>query len=479
MALQTAEVRRRAPVAGLLREGGTATRIRLLAAAVALLAVALAAVLTAEAGRQRDALRLIGHQAAPEVVATADLYFALNDMDAQLANALLVGDDTTLGFTRAQALRLYDQRRAQVSRDLQQAAAASSDPATAQRVRELLDALGRYETLAARTILLDEQAPHRPGETPAAALAEYRQASAQLAGELLPAARDLTDRHAAALERTYEDEHAHLLAVRAWLVALGGLLLVALAGLQVYLARRFRRALNAPLLAATALAVALAGGGIALASSTAEHLRAAKQDAFDSILVLQRARAVSYDANADESRYLVDPQRAGQYEAAFLAKTQELVTLDGASLATYDDRLDAALQAYRRQHADVGWHGYFGTEFRNITFAGERAAAETALTRFATYQADDRHIRELVAGGDRRGAIAFCTSYREGDSNYAFDQYDKALVALVDINQRAFDGHINDAERQLSSATYAPAALGAAVLAMLLLGLRGRLREYR
>ncbi len=39
-------------------------------------------------------------------------------------------------------------------------------------------------------------------------------------------------------------------------------------------------------------------------------MRAAKKDAFDSILALSQTRAVSYDANADESSYLVDPGRA-------------------------------------------------------------------------------------------------------------------------------------------------------------------------
>jgi hypothetical protein len=44
-------------------------------------------------------------------------------------------------------------------------------------------------------------------------------------------------------------------------------------------------------------------------SAETAHLKVAKQDAFDSILALTQARAVSYDANADESRYLVDPAR--------------------------------------------------------------------------------------------------------------------------------------------------------------------------
>ena len=47
----------------------------------------------------------------------------------------------------------------------------------------------------------------------------------------------------------------------------------------------------------------------------------AKSEAFDSIVALSQARAVSDDANADESRYLVDPARAGQYQQAFEDKS--------------------------------------------------------------------------------------------------------------------------------------------------------------
>ncbi|MFC5006287.1 hypothetical protein ACFPIJ_51765 [Dactylosporangium cerinum] len=454
-------------------------RTRLLAVAAAVFVAGLVTVLTVEVGRERDGLRVIGHQAAPEVVATSDLYFALNDMDAQLANALLVGNDTTLGFTRAQALDIYQQRRQQVSRDLQQAAAAAADPVTAKSVRDILDGLGQYETLAAQTILLDQQADHAAGQASGAALAQYRLATDLLAAVLLPAARSLTEHHAEALERTYEGERGRVLAVRGWLILLGFLALAGLVVLQVHLARRFHRALNAPLVAATMFVVVLAGAGVASTSSVAEHLRAAKKDAFDSNLVLNRARAISYDANADESRYLVDPDRADRYEEAFLAKTLQLVTLDGATLTTVDGALDRTWQAYRHDHRAVGWQGYLGAEFRNITFDGERAAAETAFTRYQTYQLDDRRIRQLVNDGKRRDAIAFCTSYAPGDSNYAFDQYDQALVVLIDINQRAFDGSIHDGEQELSRWPFVPAGIAAAVLALLFLGLRRRLAEYR
>ncbi len=124
-----------------------------------------------------------------------------------------------------------------------------------------------------------------------------------------------------------------------------------------------------------------------------------------------QARAVSYDANADESRFLVDPGRAAFYQRSFLTKSDELADLPGVGIFQYDDALAKAMVGYRADHGDVRFGGYLGAEFRNITFPGERAAAEKTLAAYQVYERDDRHIRALNASGNLRGAIAFDTSY--------------------------------------------------------------------
>lgn len=104
------------------------------------------------------------------------------------------------------------------------------------------------------------------------------------------------------------------------------------------------------------------GLGLVIASSAqlaaeASHLQMAKKDAFDSILALTQARAVSYDANADESRYLVDPGRAAQYQQAFLSKSQQLADVGNVGIFQYDAALAAAVSAYQADHADVRFGG--------------------------------------------------------------------------------------------------------------------------
>lgn len=147
-------------------------------------------------------------------------------------------------------------------------------------------------------------------------------------------------------------------------------------------------------------------------------------------------------------------------------------------MPAFDQRFATAIRAYQQDQRNVEWYGYFGTEFRNITFVGERAAAETTLQRYQVYQVDDRRIRKLATSGRLRDAIAFCTSYDPGQSNWAFDRYDKALAALIGINQHAFEGSIAGGERQLRGWTVIPVVAGVAVLGLLWLGLRRRLAEY-
>jgi hypothetical protein len=163
-----------------------------------------------------------------------------------------------------------------------------------------------------------------------------------------------------------------------------------------------------------------------------------------------------------------------------LDKTQELAGLPGTDLAHYDAAFAAALEAYRVRNSDVRFTGFFGTELNNITFDGERAAAEKTFAAYQVYQRDDRRIRSLAAGGDLRGAIVFCIGTSAGESNYDFGQYDTALTALIDINQRAFDAAIRDGDSELDGWTGVIPAVAVLVLAALVLvGVRPRLSEYR
>jgi hypothetical protein len=262
-------------------------------------------------------------------------------------------------------------------------------------------------------------------------------------------------------------------------IVLAVLLAAALVALQVHLAARFRRLLNPALVAATVLAVAFAAVTVARLNAGSGHLQVAKRDAFDSIQALSLARAVSYDANADESRYLVDPGRAAQYQQAFLAKSQQIVNVGPVGISGYDAALAADIRAYQRDNSDVRFGGYLGAEFRNITFPGERQAAFATLLTFQRYERDDRILRALAAR-NLAAAVAYDIGTAPGQSDGAFNQYDAALSAVIAVNSSAFTGAVRDSEDGAAGWDLGFPALGLVLLAGLAVaGVRPRLAEYR
>ena len=104
----------------------TPGRIRALAAVAVLAIAGFYVVANIAIGNARDGLRVIGHDAGPQVLATGDLYFALSDMDSQVAGILLTGREHSLGTSRQQALNRYAQDRATADRAAMQAAELSA-----------------------------------------------------------------------------------------------------------------------------------------------------------------------------------------------------------------------------------------------------------------------------------------------------------------------------------------------------------------
>ncbi len=422
----------------------------------------------------------VGDRQAPQVLDATGLYQALTDLDAQSANLIMFGSDSSLSSQRSAALSAYTADRTTADRDLQRATLDAAGNAAVQRaLADVLDGMGRYQDLDGRALALNDAA-HRPaGHSDAAAVAEYRQATDLMRTTLLPAADRLVQANNDAFDSTYDAERSLLGSAVWWTVAMGIALLAALVGLQVWLAARFRRVINPALAAATLLVVVFTGLAGSLWADEREHLRYARRDAFDSVVALSRARAVAYDANADESRYLLDPGRAAQYRDAFEAKSQQILALPGASITTYDSALTTAVTAYQANHSDVRFGGFYGTEFRNITFPGERAAAEQTLAAYQVYERDDRTIRALADSGKLDQAIAYCTSYAPGASNAAFTAHDTALQKVIAINTTAFDQGVRDGRNELSARIPLLAASIGLALLLCLLGVRPRLAEFR
>lgn len=456
----------------LLRLRTVPARIRAWTAAGVVAVLGLFGVTAMAIGDARDGLRIIGHDAGPQVVATADLYYALSDMDTQVANILLVGEER-LGGGREQAMARYDQRRAEAGRAVLEAAdLAREDEVERQTVRQLLNGLSRYERLAAQALLLNDQADHAAGPPPRPVIELYRQATDLMRHDLLPKAYNLTLDSGSIVRRTYEEQRTAVLNGRIAVVAAGVVTVVVLLGLQVYLARRFRRILNPPLLAATLVVTVLVGMAAGLLEREAANLRTAKEDGFNSVLALSRARAIGNSLHGDQSRFLLDPERADTYGQVYLDKSQSVLYTPAGNLDKYYAGLRGVVADYPGK---VAFLGFLGDEARNAGTADRREALADTLRRYEAFQQNDRRLRALSAAGQTGQAIRF----QMDALGRSFEEYDQALVSLTAMHQRTFQAAIADGDDRLTGWDYAlPGAILVAV-ALIFVGVRPRLLEYR
>jgi hypothetical protein len=469
-------------VAGLGRLGLRTTpgRIRALAAVVVLAMAGFYVVANIAVGNARDGLRVIGHDAGPQVLATGDLYFALSDMDSQVADILLAGGGSRLDAVQ-HALSRYRQDRARADRAALQAAELSAgDPTDQATVRSVLDGLGQYEQLANQAIVLDQQANRPAGPPTATVTAVYRQATDLMKLQLLPQAYNLTLAGGATVREAYEAKRSAASSGRVWVALTGLAVLVALAGLQIYLVARFRRRVNFALALATAVLIVLGVSSLRLLSGEATQLQLAKTDGFDSILTMSRAQAISNSMHADEIRFLLDPGRTDTYSLDYLYKSQTILYVDSGNLGAYYTKLGVAMRAYQASSPTVSFFGFYGAEAR----AHPGPALTAVLMRFQQVQADDQRIRQLAVAGHGRQAIAVLTGQTAGSSSYDFDRYDQAIVSLIGLRRQTFDQAIRTGDQDLGRSVLGSwagllplAALGLAIL--VIAGVRPRLAEYR
>jgi hypothetical protein len=447
--------------------------------------VALFAATTVAAGDARQGLQVIGRDAGPQVVATADLYYALSDIDSLIAGVLLIGEEHEFGIGRAEALDRYDERRRQAHDAILQAdALAAGDQVDQQTVREVLEGLGRYEQLIARALQLSEQQEYAPGAAPDQVLTLYRQSTDLMRLDLLPKAYNLTLESSTIVRGSYESQRSEL-GVGVFLMVLAGvILLVLLVVLQVHVSRRFRRLVNPALALATLVTVVAVVGGVVQVSTVSTELRVAKEEGFDALLDYSRTQAISTSMQGDQSRYLLDPERADTYQQVYRDKALTVLYVPSVNLTEYYERLDDLDLDEYQQGEDDALYGFVGEQVDAAIDRGSGSdvtpALATLVAAYQEFQQADRRLREAAETGDREGAIGVRVGGSETVSAIdAFDAFDEALATVASTHRGDFDQAIsrgNDAIRGWGAAVPIVALV---VVALILVGVRPRLAEYR
>src|SRR6202161_480402 len=182
----------------------TPGRLRAGVALVVLLACGLGLLTGMVFAALNSGVTAIGGADAPLVEQSNALYYAVSDMDAQVGNLLLTGSDPALAADQRQDLALYGSDQQHADQDLQQVAGnAAAAPAAQRAVSSVLDALGRYEALAADAIVVNQRGNDPAGRPSAATLSYFQQATDLMSTTVLPAAASLTTANARALDASY------------------------------------------------------------------------------------------------------------------------------------------------------------------------------------------------------------------------------------------------------------------------------------
>jgi hypothetical protein len=412
-----------------------------------------------------------------------------------------VGRDATRGITVAQAIKLnlaeldeivvrdlldppplgpggfpddYDAKRAELHDNLVLAASESSSGAAYRQPLVNIDyVLAHYHSLVNEAFAASEAGD------PGRAAQLYGRAHAVVSDTLLSEADFVDKANTYVLNNTYDRQTARSastvrLIVVSWVVLLAFLLVT-----QLLVARKFRRTVNLALAAATVVAAATGVFALGRLDRSSSDLATAREQSFDSVHVLARARATVVSARQAQAQLLLDPGRASDAQAAFDAQTSRLFRVqpsEGTDGAGGTQPADAASLA-REGRVPDGAGGYLATVAdADRAIDGDRdreEAARRALVAFGDYLADDVQLRQLVATGDVAGA----TARYEGAE--AFTELTDAIDDAQRLDQATFDRHAGAAADAAAHVDKVTLGAAAAVLVLVGLGLYQRLREYR
>jgi hypothetical protein len=452
------------------RRSTTALSLRLGMALACLPVAFFAATVQLGTARNDATVRTVAHDATRGITVAQNIKLNLAQLDAIVVEDLL--DHAPLGANGFPAD--YDHKRSELDDNLVLAASSAPEGAAYRQPLSNIDyALAHYHTLAKEAF-----ATGASGDV-ATASDRYGRAHDVMQGTLLSAADFVDKANTYVLNNAYDTQKDRSASTVRLIVVSWGLLVLFLVVAQLLVARKFRRLVNLPLVAATVLA--LVGGGFALSrlSTSADQLSSARERAFDSVHVLARAGATVVAAHQAEGQLLLDPgdkAEAMAAQEAFDTQAHRLFRVQGrqdvADLAKAGAVPDGAggylakVAAADRPDGDDG--AVAGADDEQAT----RGTTRRALVAFGDFLTADQLLRQAVVSGD----------VAAGNGMYhnavAFDGLSRAIGDAQTVDQATFDRHARAATRATNHLDRIALVAAAGILLLALLGLYQRLREY-
>lgn len=397
----------------------TPAQLRLLMAAVAVVAILFGVVASIGVDRRDQALDATT-DAAAELIDAQSVQVAIARADALASENYLRGGIEDPATRAAYVAELDAAGRGLVD------VANRVGPAEAQQLGEVSTQLGVYAGLVESA-----RANNRQGFPVGAA---YLRNANTSAATMLSTLRDVQASLRDEVNANLDDADR----AGVWLHLVGWPLLGLLAAAGWWLFRRFNRLVNVPLAAAGIVALAaVVFGGIAAADAmrTAEDATAAQLRSAD---LAAQARSAGFDAHAQEFFTLITRGNAGAAETAWAAAAANAQAAAGELC--------------------------------------ERSGTCQPLDRFAAYRVGFGEVRGLDADqGDWDAAVARSL----GDNAAAFEAFDVASVDATQRNTAIAIDRLSASNDRLGPVRIGVFVAGLVVAALAVVGVGQRLREYR
>jgi hypothetical protein len=376
----------------------------------------------------------LGERAQPLLVEAETIYSSLADADTTAAQAFLAG-----GLEPAELTRQYEDDLTRVNTALTAAARrAPAGSVPAETVRGLSTGVTRYAALVAAA-----RANNRQGLPVGSAY--LSQASALNRDSLQPQAQTLFRIAEQEMDRGYGSAKSTVVVVLYVLVLLG--LIAALLHTQVRLSRTTKRTFNIPLVGATALSVLLGliSSGVLIAQRS--HLADADDEGSTPVTLLAQARIFALRERGDEALTLAARGGGAQYEQDFDTVSQRL----------------------------SGPHGLLAVASASVD-GDARSWVLSAIEKHDVYVGAHDEVRKMDDGGDHDGAVKLAVGT---DTTATFRGLTDDVGHALDDRRNAFDREIGAAGRGLGLLNVLGPLLALAACALVWLGIRPRLEEFR
>ena len=420
-------------------------------AAICALCVFFCFILAIQIGEMQKLVNTLGKRSNPSLIAAQRIRVSLFDMEAHAANVFLQGGN--------EAKDQYDRDRVKVSNALVDAAQnIAYGDAEKTPIKAINAGIGKY-------IEMNEDA--RVLGFPKG-LDKLESSKDYMEDALLPSAKTLALVNSG--DHLKSKSGVGIRAGEAAIMFAGGVLVAALAFLQIYFFRKFKRVLNPPLLAATLILCCFLFFAKSAFDDSDEYLQVAKKYSYQSIHDLWDVKAIARQANATESFYLLETdERKGQTQEEFNSLSAELaIGSDPESMKNAHGERDSPDLPFltRLAKRDV-----FSAE-------GEEGLIANLLEAYTEYMKINENISKLEQSGKHKEAVELFIGTEKGHSGFAFELFNQKLEMLIELDLKEFNENVANSESKLSPLVFIGFGVGLLVAVLAVVGIAPRLKEY-